>query len=142
MSKPKKYAFQTPLKVAWGDMDIQGHVNNVAFARYFETARAEFYERLKRDTGYERPHDVMSVMNRLEMDYRRQVKFPAALEITVGLIEVTSRTYWMGGSMWSEEGECVATGVSHHIWIDPTSGRPVRMPESFRKIAEALREEA
>ena len=33
--------------VAWGEMDALGHVNNVAYFRYFENARIAYFERIK-----------------------------------------------------------------------------------------------
>ena len=32
--------------VAWGDMDAMGHVNNIVYFRYFETARLECFAEL------------------------------------------------------------------------------------------------
>ncbi len=34
------------IPVAWGDMDAMGHVNNVVYFRYFETARIECFGEL------------------------------------------------------------------------------------------------
>jgi len=33
--------------VAWGEMDALGHVNNIVYFRYFETARIAYFERVK-----------------------------------------------------------------------------------------------
>ena len=35
---------ETP--VAWGEMDAFGHVNNIVYFRYFETARIAYFEKL------------------------------------------------------------------------------------------------
>jgi acyl-CoA thioester hydrolase len=32
--------------VAWGEMDSWGHVNNVAYVRYFESARIAYFEKM------------------------------------------------------------------------------------------------
>ena len=32
--------------VAWGEMDSMGHVNNIAYFRYFESARIAYFERV------------------------------------------------------------------------------------------------
>jgi len=36
--------FETP--VAWGEMDSMGHVNNIIYFRYFESARLAYFERV------------------------------------------------------------------------------------------------
>ena len=41
-----RYPAQVPIQVRWGDMDAFGHVNNVHYFRYFESARIVFLESL------------------------------------------------------------------------------------------------
>jgi acyl-CoA thioester hydrolase len=40
------YPVQVEIPVAWGEMDAFGHVNNVVYFRYFESARIACFERL------------------------------------------------------------------------------------------------
>ena len=40
------YPVQVDIPVAWGEMDAFGHVNNVVYFRYFESARIACFERL------------------------------------------------------------------------------------------------
>jgi len=43
------------IPVAWGDMDVFGHVNNVQYMRYFETARVKYFEELMIGEGSKNP---------------------------------------------------------------------------------------
>ncbi|KZN46387.1 hypothetical protein N482_12855 [Pseudoalteromonas luteoviolacea NCIMB 1942] len=38
----EKFVINTKINVVWGEMDALGHVNNVSYFRYFETARIDF----------------------------------------------------------------------------------------------------
>ena len=38
----EKFAINTKVNEVWGEMDALGHVNNVSYFRYFETARIDF----------------------------------------------------------------------------------------------------
>jgi len=42
----ERYPVVIEIPVAWGEMDAFQHVNNVAYFRYFESARMAYYERL------------------------------------------------------------------------------------------------
>ena len=33
--------------VAWGEMDAFGHVNNIVYFRYFESARIAYFEKIE-----------------------------------------------------------------------------------------------
>lgn len=117
-------------------MDALGHVNNVTYARYFETARAEFMIDLGALHGVRRPAGAVMIMTRLELDYRGEVVFPATLDVTVGIAEASMRRMTLGCTMWNAEGKCVAAGRSTHMWIDTEKRQAIRMPEEFRRIVE------
>ncbi|MCR9144912.1 MAG: acyl-CoA thioesterase [bacterium] len=137
MPQPTRYEFSTPIRVAWGDMDALRHVNNVSYTRYFETARAEFFVYLRERFGHKPPDNQILILTKLEFNYRGQVFFPANLEVTCGIPKLSGRTLLLGCSMWNEEGQCVADGISHHMWIDVDSGRAIRMPQEFDPVYQA-----
>lgn len=134
MPVPRRYDFSIFLRVAFGDMDALGHVNNVSYARYFETARAEYMMQLGALHGGRSRESAVLVLTRLELEYRGEVVFPATLEVTVGVADISARRLVLGCTMWNEAGRCVAEGRSQHMWIDPVERRAVRIPEDFREL--------
>lgn len=50
----KNYPVIIQFPVAWGDMDAFGHVNNVMYFKYFESARIAYFEKA----------NIMEVMNK------------------------------------------------------------------------------
>jgi len=128
MGKTEKYSYVHKQRVAWGDMDAFGHLNNVMYARYFENARAEYFT----DNGlWKSPTHVEGgapVVTRLEFDFRRQVVFPQTLEVTLEMSSVNSRGFRMNCSFWDEKNECVATAMASFLWVDFSTGKPGRLP--------------
>lgn len=137
-SGPVRYAFRHRHTVAWGDMDALGHVNNVAYGRYFEIVRAEFFRSLALQFRADNDQREMLVMSALELRYRKQVVWPAILELSLAPLELNSRTMALACSMWDEADDCVCEGVSRHIWVDRHTGRPTRAPKAFEQIAAQL----
>lgn len=118
-------------KVAWRDMDAFGHVNHLMYGVYFENARVDFFEKnltFSRISAKEGP-----VIIHLEMDYRKQVVFPATLEVTTEIIARGRRNFEMACSMWNDE-QCVVTGVGNFMWINFTSGKPADLPDTFQQL--------
>lgn len=142
MPKPKRYAHNYRIKVAWGEMDAFGHVNNVTYVRYFESARADYFTSMGIWESPQRPQDSGPVLTRLEMDYRKQVVFPAEIDVTLEVSAISSRGFEIVTSMWNQSNECVVTGVASFVWIDFKSARPTHIPEvlknTFLSITKGL----
>ena len=54
--------------VAWGDMDAFGHVNNVIYYRYMESARIEYFNRLNLFS-----HPINTVVSSSQCKYLKPV---------------------------------------------------------------------
>jgi acyl-CoA thioester hydrolase len=132
MAKPRRFIHTYKIKVAWGEMDAFGHVNNVTYVRYFESARADYFTAMNIWDSPQKPLKAGPVLTRLEMDYRRQVVFPADLDVTLEVSSLSSRGFQIVTSMWNEEGDCVLTGEAGFIWLDFEQGRPTGIPEALK----------
>lgn len=133
MSKPERYTYSVQQKVAWGDMDAFGHVNNVVYARYFETARASFFNDMRLWESPQKPLEGGPVLTHLEMDYRKQVRFPETIDISVKLESVKNRSFSIVCSMWNQAGECVLTGKAELLWFNFSTGKPAAIPDAYKE---------
>jgi len=136
MAKQAQYEFKMQMKVAWGDMDAFGHVNNVSYARYFETARAEYFSSFQLWSSKLEKQASGPVLIHMDLDYRRQTSYPETLSITVGITKASRRSFSMGCSMWNEAGDCVLTASADFMWFDFAAGKPASIPEKFHALAE------
>lgn len=132
MAKPQRYSHNYTIKVAWGEMDAFGHVNNVIYVRYFESARADYFTTMQIWDSPNRPMEGGPVLTHLDMDYRKQVVFPEDLDVTLEVSALSSRGMEIVTSMWNSEGQCVLTGRADFIWIDFRTGKPSPLPQKIR----------
>jgi acyl-CoA thioester hydrolase len=65
--------------VAWGEMDAFQHVNNVAYFRYFENARLEYFKRL--GWGVTRPDGVGPIVASIQARFRKPLIYPDVISI-------------------------------------------------------------
>lgn len=119
-------------KIVWGDQDAFGHVNNVQVVRYFENARAEFFTQKKiwENNGVNLTKGM--VLTHLDLDYRRQIKYPSELEIELGSLGVSSRKFIMGCRMKCES-QIVVEGSADLIWFDFAKQKPSLLPDEIKK---------
>ncbi len=133
------FRFWWPVTVRWGDMDAMGHVNNIIYFQYLESARIGYFEMLMGWTGREEgaarqgPVVVSQTFN-----YRRQVYYPAELEVGVRCREIRTRSFVLEYGIFRKgTDELVGDGTSVAVWMDYHANRAMPLPPILRQaVAE------
>ena len=116
-------------QVAWGDMDAFGHVNNVIYYRYMESARIDYMNKL--DILRE---DIYTVVASNQCKYMRPVFYPDQLKIGVRVEEVRSSAFRMSYLLWSKlQQQVVATGDAVIVCVDKVEMQKIKIPDNIRK---------
>lgn len=119
--------------VAWGDMDAFGHVNNVQYYRYMESARIVYLMALNIFD-----QDILTVVASSQCKYLRPVFYPDVLHIGAKVEELRNSAFRMQYVLWSEtQNQIVATGEAVIVCVDKVSSKKSNIPELIRqKIVE------
>lgn len=135
MSRPQPlpraaYAHFQSITTRWMDNDIYGHVNNVTYYSYFDTA----VNRYLIEAGVLDIHagDVIGLVIETHCNYFAPLAFPKDVEagIRVAHIGNSSVRYEIG---LFEAGQPLAAACGHfvHVYVDRAARRPVTLPAPF-----------
>src|SRR5437868_9455062 len=67
-------------RVAWGEMDCYGHVNNTIYFRYMENARLEYFRRLGWPVD-QRPNGIGPILHTTQCRFRKPLTWPDNIAI-------------------------------------------------------------
>ncbi|GAB5389735.1 MAG: thioesterase family protein [Alphaproteobacteria bacterium] len=133
MTSRSAYAGWYQDRVRFGDLDAFGHLNNAAFATFFETGRVRLFDEL----GLEIDGDEwMIVIVRLAIDYRGEVDREVMLDIGLGLHRLGRSSFTLSGALFDGD-RCVATAEQVIVTIGTVSRRPVPVPDELRAALTA-----
>ena len=121
----------------WMDDDIYGHVNNVVYYSYFDTA---VNGNLIRATGQDiRSQDAIGIVVESGCTFHRELSFPPVIEagLLVEKIGNSSVTYRVGLFI-EEDSEPAASGHFVHVYVDRENRRPVRVPKNIRQALRPI----
>ena len=112
-------------KIAWGDMDAFGHVNNVIFYRYIESARLAYLDQL--DILSE---PLLTVVLSNQCHYLKPVVYPDQLKVGVKVEEIRNSAFRMKYTLYSEEQKSiVANAEAVIVCVDKESMQKIKIPE-------------
>lgn len=132
------YPLFRTITTRWMDNDVYGHVNNVQYYSFFDTAVNQY---MIEAGGLDiRDGEVVGLVVETGCSYRRSLAFPDVVEagIRVARIGTSSVTYEVGIFRQGEDAVC-AFGRFVHVYVDRASNRPVPIPEAARAAMEAIR---
>ena len=128
------FHFWWPVTVRWGDMDAMGHVNNIIYFQYMESARVGYFEGRGWDS-----HDLSStrqgpVIVSQTFNYRRQLHYPAEIEVGLECTEIRGRSFVLSCALFPKgSDELIGDGHCVLVWLDYTSGKAVEIPATVRE---------
>ena len=121
-----------PIAVRWGDMDTMGHVNNAKYFTYCESARMSYFAAV-RMTEHREAEQHGPALAAAHLNFRRQVRYPADLEVATRVTEVGRSSFRMEYELtWRDSGERVADGHGVIVWVDYATGRSIPLPEALK----------
>lgn len=122
----------------WMDNDIYGHVNNVHYYSYFDTAVNQYL--IERGALDIHRGDVVGFVVETSCRYFSPLAFPdtVAAGIRVAHIGNSSVRYEIG-LFRNDEPRIAAAGRFTHVYVDRASGKPVAVPSMTRTVLQPLR---
>lgn len=124
------------IPVQWGEQDGFGHVNNMHFIRWFESARIKYLEQCGARLSTEGVGPILASVN---CDYRLQVKYPDTIVVGARVTRIGRSSLGIEHQLWStNHGAVAADGGSTVVMFDYENQRSTPIPENIRKAIEAL----
>jgi acyl-CoA thioester hydrolase len=126
-----------PIATRWDDDDVYGHVNNVRYFAYFDTAINTW---LVREGGLDiHGGAVIGLCAESHCSYHAAVSFPEALEVGLRAARVGRASVRYELAVFrAGEREPVADGWFVHVFVDRATRRPAELPPLLREALERL----
>jgi acyl-CoA thioester hydrolase len=121
----------------WHDNDHYGHVNNVVYYAYFDTAVNGY---LIEASGTDiRSLPAIGIVAETSCRFLRELSFPDTVHAGLALEKLgNSSVVYRIGLFRNEEAAPAAIGRFVHVYVDATTRRPVPIPPQIRAALTAL----
>ncbi|MFL6760753.1 acyl-CoA thioesterase [Sphingomonas sp.] len=121
----------------WGDNDAYGHVNNIIFYQWFDSAVNGWLV----DQGLLdiQAGDPIAVVAETRCAYHAPLEFPQDVEVGLAVAQLgrSSVRYRIGVFAVGME-QAAAQGEFVHVLVDRATRRPVDVPNNWRSALEAI----
>ncbi len=121
----------------WMDNDVYGHVNNVVYYSWFDTAVNAY---LIEQGALDFQHGAqIGLVIETQCNYFSPLAFPQTVEAGLRVARLGSSSVRYEVGLFAQ-GEPMTAAKGHfiHVYVDKHSRRPVPLPPSLKAVLEAL----
>jgi acyl-CoA thioester hydrolase len=127
-----------PITTRWMDNDAYGHVNNVVYYSWFDTAvNAHLIEQGALDIHH---GETIGLVIETQCNYFAPLAFPQTIEAGIRVAKLGSSSVRYEIGLFAQgEDLCAARGHFVHVYVDKETRRPVKaLPLKLKTVLETL----
>jgi acyl-CoA thioester hydrolase len=131
------YPYVTSITTRWMDNDIYGHINNVAYYSFFDTAANRF---LIERGGLDAEHaSVIGLVVESKCQYHAALAYPEPVRAGVRVERLGHRAVTYGIAIFGQaDDRAAAHGHFVHVFVDRKTRTPVAIPEPLRAALASI----
>jgi acyl-CoA thioester hydrolase len=130
------YAAFRPITTRWMDNDVYGHVNNVVYYSFFDTA----VNGLLMDAGVLDIHrgEVIGLVVETQCNYFAPIAFPQAVSAGVRVAQLGRSSVRYEIALYTGDApDSAAAGHFIHVYVDRATRRPVSLPGPLKAVLQS-----
>ena len=128
-----------PISTRWSDNDIYGHVNNVVYYSYFDTAANRY---LIEEGGLDISDGrIVGYVVNSGCEYHAPITYPEQIEAGVRVDRLGNSSVQYGIAIFKEgEQQAAAHGHFVHVFVERALNQSVAIPQNLREALERLQD--
>ncbi|MBJ9955101.1 MULTISPECIES: thioesterase family protein [unclassified Acinetobacter] len=130
-----QYAFIFPIQTRWADNDIYGHVNNVTYYSYFDTAANAL---LIQKAGFDIHHSsIIGLVVNSSCDFFQELTYPEIIEVGVAISKIGNASLTYDLAIFKQgHDQASAQGQFVHVFVSRNTKKSTPVPQDMRDALE------
>jgi acyl-CoA thioester hydrolase len=122
------------IRLDWSEMDLFGHVNNVAYFKYVQAARVNYLEAIGINTAD--PDNKLSfVLAHSSCNYKQPLYFPGEIIVKTKTDWVKNSSMQLNHTIYNEKKEVCAEAIDIIVLFDYATHSKVSISQEIREKA-------
>jgi acyl-CoA thioester hydrolase len=124
--------FSLSIRLDWSEMDLFGHINNVAYFKYIQAARVNIWERIGL-AGRHEAQNIGPIRAETGCKFIRALHYPGAVKIKSQIEKIGNTSFTIAHIIYDTEGREAARARDAVVVYDFEKGEKVPVPEEDRQ---------
>jgi|SRR5690554_1667168 len=126
------------LRIDWSELDLFGHVNNVVFYRYIQSARVRFWEQIGLYEMFEK-EKIAPLLASATIDFKKPLQYPGNAIIQYKPAFVKNTSFGLEYAFLNDQNETTALGRDTMVLYDFNENKKLTIPDNLRENIDNLK---
>jgi len=128
------------IRIDWSEIDLLGHINNLAIMKYIQTARIDFLERvgmlpLSLETG------LGPVLASTSCQFKKQLFYPGTVQVCSRVDQVKNTSFQMHHIVQDDTGDAFAEAHDVIVMFNFNKNTKQAIPDIYRERMDKIKHE-
>ena len=135
------YPVKLSLRIDWSELDLFGHVNNVAYLKYVQASRVSYWETIGLTKMYEETKKGPMLAS-TSCRFKKPLFYPGNIVIEARIDFIKNTSFGIHHRIIDDKGDVAAEADDVIVMYDFNSNEKMLFPEELRRRVEELEKRA
>lgn len=123
------------LRIDWSEIDIFNHVNNVAFMKYVQASRVNYWE-LVGIAAMHQATNVGPMLASTQCSFKKPLYYPGSVQIKAGVSFIKNTSFGIYHQLFNSDGELAAEANDVMVLFDFNKNIKEPLPSKIKEAIE------
>ena len=131
------FPIKLPLRIDWSEMDLFGHVNNVAYFKYIQAGRVNYWE-ISMLTAIFSEKKTGPILLSTTCQFRKPLHYPGNIVVESRIEFIKTTSFGIHHRTLNEENEVAAEAHDVIVMYDFNKNEKIPVSDEFRNAVERI----
>ncbi len=120
------------IRIDWSEIDLLGHINNLAIMKYIQTARIDFLEKVGM-LPVSSETELGPVLASTSCQFKKQLFYPGTVQVCSRVDQIKNTSFQMRHVVLDEAGEAIAEAHDVIVMFNFNKNTKQAIPDIYRE---------
>ncbi len=131
------YPVKLSLRIDWSEMDLFGHVNNVAYFKYIQASRVNYWELTGLAASFNKTK-IGPILLSTSCKFIKPLHYPGNIIIEAGAEFIKNSSFGIHHQIINEQNQIVAEAHDVIVYFDFNKNEKLPVSDEFRKAVHTI----
>ncbi len=131
------FPITTVLRLDWSELDIFGHINNVAYFKYMQASRITYWERVGL-SAIDGTEGIGPMLASTKCDFKKPLHYPGNITVQASIVHTGRTSFQIHHRVLDNAGALCAEGFDVVVLFDYTTSSKVEIPDALRRAIQQI----